>query len=126
MFVEMEEEEEIVEMKGLSECEENSEGVKCGEEEEKEDDENDDEEDEGEGEMEGVGEGEMEEREEGEKRKGWIRETKEENEEWEMENEAGTGEWACGRRLFGVEKRGKERMAGWWVVREKFVREREA
>ncbi|KAH7831387.1 uncharacterized protein MONOS_13079 [Monocercomonoides exilis] len=48
-----------------------------------------------------------------------MRETNEEKEEWEMENEAGIGEWGSGRRLFGVEKRGKERMAGWWVVREK-------
>ncbi|KAH7831477.1 uncharacterized protein MONOS_16974 [Monocercomonoides exilis] len=30
------------------------------------------------------------------------------------------------RVLFGVEKRGKEKMAGWWVVREKFVRAMEA
>ncbi|KAH7831227.1 uncharacterized protein MONOS_3801 [Monocercomonoides exilis] len=43
-----------------------------------------------------------------------------------MEKEAGIGEWARGRRLFGVEKRGKERMAGWWVVREKFERMIEA
>ncbi|KAH7831319.1 uncharacterized protein MONOS_16953 [Monocercomonoides exilis] len=50
----------------------------------------------------------------------------EENEEWEMEKEAGIGEWVSERRLFEVEKRGKERMAGWWVVREKFVRAREA
>ncbi|KAH7822193.1 uncharacterized protein MONOS_8209 [Monocercomonoides exilis] len=69
---------------------------------------------------------EEEEREEGEKRKGWMREMNEEKEEWEMEKEAGIGEWACGRRLFGVEKMGKEKMAGWWVVREKFVRAMEA
>ncbi|KAH7831491.1 uncharacterized protein MONOS_15777 [Monocercomonoides exilis] len=43
-----------------------------------------------------------------------------------MEKVAGIGEWGSGRRLFGVEKRGKEKMAGWWVVREKFVRAMEA
>ncbi|KAH7831194.1 uncharacterized protein MONOS_15566 [Monocercomonoides exilis] len=94
--------------------------------EEKEDDVGEDEEDEGEGKRDGDGEGEGEEREEGEKRKGWTREMKEEKEEWEMEKEAGIGEWASGKRLFGVEKRGKERMAGWWVVREKFERMIEA
>eukprot|EP00770_Monocercomonoides_exilis_P012214 MONOS_12156.1-p1 / transcript=MONOS_12156.1 / gene=MONOS_12156 / organism=Monocercomonoides_exilis_PA203 / gene_product=unspecified product / transcript_product=unspecified product / location=Mono_scaffold00654:11-588(-) / protein_length=177 / sequence_SO=supercontig / SO=protein_coding / is_pseudo=false len=67
-----------------------------------------------------------EEDDEGENIKGWMRETNEEKEEWEMEKEAGIGEWGSGRRLFGVEKREKERMAGWWVVREKFVRAREA
>ncbi|KAH7826464.1 uncharacterized protein MONOS_2161 [Monocercomonoides exilis] len=51
---------------------------------------------------------------------------KEEKEEWEMEKEAGIGEWVSGRRLFGVEKRGKEKMASWWMMREKFVRVREA
>ncbi|KAH7831176.1 uncharacterized protein MONOS_10196 [Monocercomonoides exilis] len=89
------------------------EGEEEEEGEEKEEDEDEDEDEEGEGERdgdgEGEGEGEGEEREEGEKRKGWTREMNEENEE-----------------LFGVEKRGKERMAGWWVVREKFVRAREA
>ncbi|KAH7828194.1 uncharacterized protein MONOS_13363 [Monocercomonoides exilis] len=34
----------------------------------------------------------------------------------------GSKERASGRRLFGVEKRGKERMAGWGMAREKFVR----
>ncbi|KAH7815180.1 uncharacterized protein MONOS_8761 [Monocercomonoides exilis] len=102
------------------------EGEGEGEEKEEDEDEDEDEKDEGEGEREGDGEGEGEEREKGEKRKGWMRETKEEKEEWEMEKETGIGEWACGRRLFGVEKRGKERMAGLWVVREKFVRAREA
>ncbi|KAH7831503.1 uncharacterized protein MONOS_11994 [Monocercomonoides exilis] len=97
------------------------EGEGEGEGEEKEDDGVEDEEDEGEGERDGDGEGDGEEREEGEKRKGWMRGMKEEKEEWEMEKEAGIGEWACGRRLFGVEKRGKEKMAGWWVVREKWV-----
>eukprot|EP00770_Monocercomonoides_exilis_P009724 MONOS_9676.1-p1 / transcript=MONOS_9676.1 / gene=MONOS_9676 / organism=Monocercomonoides_exilis_PA203 / gene_product=unspecified product / transcript_product=unspecified product / location=Mono_scaffold00408:25791-26308(-) / protein_length=151 / sequence_SO=supercontig / SO=protein_coding / is_pseudo=false len=97
-----------------------------GEGEEKEDDEDKDEKDEGEEEREGDGEGDGEEREEGEKRKGWTRETNEENEEWEMENDAGIEECASVRRLFGVEKRGKEKMAGWWVVREKFVRSTEA
>ncbi|KAH7831593.1 uncharacterized protein MONOS_11942 [Monocercomonoides exilis] len=67
--------------------------------EEKEDDEDEDEEDEGEGEREGDGEGDGEEREEGEKRKGWMREMKEEKEEWETEKEAGIGEWGSGRRL---------------------------
>ncbi|KAH7831311.1 uncharacterized protein MONOS_5261 [Monocercomonoides exilis] len=112
--------------KRVGEGEEKEEIEEEGEGEEKEEDEDEDEKDEGEGERDGDGEGEGEEREAGEKRKGWMRETKEENEEWEMEKEAGIGEWACGRRLFGVEKRGKERMAGWWVVREKFVRAREA
>ncbi|KAH7831603.1 uncharacterized protein MONOS_10068 [Monocercomonoides exilis] len=102
------------------------EGEREGEGEEKEYDEDEDEEDEGEGERDGEGEGEGEEREEGEKRKGWMRGMKEEKEEWETEKEAGIGEWALWRRLFGVEKRGKEKMAGWRVVREKFVRAREA
>ncbi|KAH7823566.1 uncharacterized protein MONOS_17567 [Monocercomonoides exilis] len=91
-----------------------------------EEDEDEDEKDEREGERDGDGEGDGEEREEGENRKGLTRETNEEKEEWEMEKEMGIGEWASERRLFGVEKRGKERMAGWWVVREMFVRAREA
>ncbi|KAH7831234.1 uncharacterized protein MONOS_16949 [Monocercomonoides exilis] len=148
MLVEEREEEEVVEVNGLSECEgrdgsdrgdwdeemlekmvgegeEEGEGEGEGEGEEKEEDEDGEEKEDDEDEDKDD-EGEGEEREEGEKRKGWMRETKEENEGWEMEKEAGIGEWACGRRLFGVEKRGKERMAGWWVMREKFVREREA
>ncbi|KAH7826923.1 uncharacterized protein MONOS_2619 [Monocercomonoides exilis] len=50
----------------------------------------------------------------------------EEKEEWEMEKEAGIGEWGSERRLFEREKRGKEKMAGLRVAREKFVKAREA
>ncbi|KAH7819201.1 uncharacterized protein MONOS_12814 [Monocercomonoides exilis] len=94
------------------------EGEGEGEGKGKEEDEYEDEEDEG--------EGDGEEREKGEKRKDWMRETKEEKEECEMEKETGIGEWVSEGRLFGVEKRGKERMAGWWGMREKLVRERRA
>ncbi|KAH7824906.1 uncharacterized protein MONOS_17461 [Monocercomonoides exilis] len=96
---------------GEGEEEEEIEGEREGEGEEKEEDENEDEKDEGEGEREGDGEWDEEGREEGEKRKGCEKGMNEEKEEWEMEKEAGIGEWACGRRLFGVEKRGKEKMA---------------
>ncbi|KAH7830271.1 uncharacterized protein MONOS_11792 [Monocercomonoides exilis] len=50
---------------------------------------------------------------------------KEEKEEWEIEKDAGIAEWASGMRLFGVEKRGKEMMAGSGMVKEKLARERE-
>eukprot|EP00770_Monocercomonoides_exilis_P005758 MONOS_5730.1-p1 / transcript=MONOS_5730.1 / gene=MONOS_5730 / organism=Monocercomonoides_exilis_PA203 / gene_product=unspecified product / transcript_product=unspecified product / location=Mono_scaffold00171:50101-50511(+) / protein_length=137 / sequence_SO=supercontig / SO=protein_coding / is_pseudo=false len=92
---------------GIARCE-RGERERRGEGEEKEDDVDEDEKD------------------EREKRKGWTREMKEEKEEWEMEKEAGIGEWASGRRLFGADKRGKEKMAGWGVVREKLVRAKEA
>ncbi|KAH7823300.1 uncharacterized protein MONOS_773 [Monocercomonoides exilis] len=92
--------------------EEEIEGEREGGKEEIEDDEDEEEEEKGEREDDGEGKGNGEEIEEGEKRKGWMRETSEEKEEWEMEKEAGIGEWALWRRLFGVEKRGKERMAG--------------
>ncbi|KAH7830547.1 uncharacterized protein MONOS_17057 [Monocercomonoides exilis] len=55
---------------------------------------------------------EEEEDDEGEKRKGLWREMNEEKEEWEMEKEVEIEECASGRRLFGMEKRGKEMMAG--------------
>ncbi|KAH7819189.1 uncharacterized protein MONOS_17965 [Monocercomonoides exilis] len=83
VVMEESEEEEVVEMNGLSEWEgrDGRDEWDLGEEmlEKRE----------GEGEGEREGEGEVE---EGEKRKGWMRETKEEKEECEMEKETGIGE----------------------------------
>ncbi|KAH7821177.1 uncharacterized protein MONOS_17761 [Monocercomonoides exilis] len=82
---------------GEEEEEEN--GKAGGEGEEKEDDEDEDEKDEAE---KGKGwrrgrKGKIGKKEK--KRKGWMREMNEEKEEWEMEKEAGIGEWGSERRL---------------------------
>ncbi|KAH7828291.1 uncharacterized protein MONOS_17255 [Monocercomonoides exilis] len=128
--MEVEEEEEVVEMKGLSECEgrdgsdrgdwgeemlekrvgeeeEEMEGEEEGEGEEKEEDESENEKDEGEGERDGDGEGEGEEREEGEKRKDWMREMKEEKEKWEMEKEQGLWSGHVGGDCLGWRRGGR-------------------